>query len=85
MACEPPPCLGLMSVANANWGPVLHCLPMPTENRNAQIVARSLAAVWHPCTQMKHHERFPLVPIVKGEGAWLIDAEGHRYLDAVLE
>ena len=56
---------------------------MPTDNRNAQIVARSLAAVWHPCTQMKHHERFPLVPIVKGEGAWLIDAGGDRYLDAV--
>ncbi len=62
---------------------VLNCLPMPPENRNAQFVARSLAAIWHPCTQMKHHERFPLVPIVKGEGVWLIDAEGKRYLDAV--
>ncbi|MEP7155660.1 MAG: adenosylmethionine--8-amino-7-oxononanoate transaminase [Betaproteobacteria bacterium] len=56
---------------------------MPTTNRNTDFIARSLAAVWHPCTQMKHHERFPLVPIVKGEGAWLIDAEGKRYLDAV--
>ena len=56
-------------------------MPMPTTNRD--LVARSLAAVWHPCTQMKHHERFPLVPIVKGEGAWLIDVDGHRYLDAV--
>ena len=54
---------------------------MPTTHRD--LVARSLAAVWHPCTQMKHHERLPLVPIVKGEGAWLIDAQGHRYLDAV--
>ncbi|MEO8104662.1 MAG: adenosylmethionine--8-amino-7-oxononanoate transaminase [Betaproteobacteria bacterium] len=50
---------------------------------NPELVARSLAAVWHPCTQMKHHEHFPLVPIVKGEGAWLIDAGGKRYLDAV--
>jgi adenosylmethionine---8-amino-7-oxononanoate aminotransferase len=32
---------------------------------------------------MKHHETFPLVPIVRGEGAYLIDAEGNRYLDAV--
>ena len=56
---------------------------MATQNRNAEIVLRSLAAVWHPCTQMKHHERIPLVPIVKGEGAWLIDADGKRYLDAV--
>ena len=50
---------------------------------NKKIVARSLASVWHPCTQMKHHERFPLVPIARGEGAWLIDFEGKRYLDAV--
>jgi adenosylmethionine---8-amino-7-oxononanoate aminotransferase len=50
---------------------------------NGEAVARSLAAVWHPCTQMKHHERFPLVPIARGEGAWLHDFEGNRYLDAV--
>ena len=47
------------------------------------MIARSLAAVWHPCTQMKSHERFPLVPIARGEGAWLVDFEGRRYLDAV--
>jgi len=39
--------------------------------------------VWHPCTQMKHHERYPLVPIARGEGAWLFDIEGKGYLDAV--
>ena len=50
---------------------------------NKKIVARSLQSVWHPCTQMKHHEQFPLVPIARGEGAWLIDFEGRRYLDAV--
>ena len=50
---------------------------------NRDVVARSLAAVWHPCTQMKLHERFPLVPVARGEGAWLVDFEGRRYLDAV--
>jgi adenosylmethionine-8-amino-7-oxononanoate aminotransferase len=50
---------------------------------NREVVQRSLAAVWHPCTQMKHHERFPLVPIARAEGAWLHDFEGKRYLDAV--
>jgi adenosylmethionine-8-amino-7-oxononanoate aminotransferase len=50
---------------------------------NRDMVARSLAAVWHPCTQMKSHERFPLVPVAKAEGAWLHDFEGRRYLDAV--
>ena len=56
---------------------------MPTQNRNAEFISRSLKAVWHPCTQMKHLEHVPLVPVVKGAGAWLIDANGNRYLDAV--
>ncbi|MCW5623639.1 MAG: adenosylmethionine--8-amino-7-oxononanoate transaminase [Burkholderiales bacterium] len=54
-----------------------------TSRSNADLTARSLKAVWHPCTQMKAHEAFPLVPIVAGEGVWLIDADGHRYIDAV--
>jgi adenosylmethionine---8-amino-7-oxononanoate aminotransferase len=52
-------------------------------NKNAGLITRSLASVWHPCTQMKHHEQFPIVPITRGDGAWLIDVEGKRYLDAV--
>ena len=50
---------------------------------NARWLARSRAAVWHPCTQMKAHETLPLVPIARGEGAWLVDFDGRRYLDAV--
>ncbi|GJH18549.1 adenosylmethionine--8-amino-7-oxononanoate transaminase [Caballeronia novacaledonica] len=50
---------------------------------NQDWVARSLSAVWHPCTQMKHHERVPLVPIARGKGAWLYDPQGNRYLDAI--
>ena len=46
-------------------------------------VARSLASVWHPCTQMQHHESLPLVAVSHGKGAWLMDHEGRRYLDAV--
>ena len=46
-------------------------------------VARSLASVWHPCTQMQHHETLPLMAISHGKGAWLYDYEGRRYLDAV--
>ncbi len=55
----------------------------PARAGNADMVARSLAAVWHPCTQMKAHERFPLVPIARAHGAWLEDFEGRRYLDGV--
>jgi adenosylmethionine-8-amino-7-oxononanoate aminotransferase len=50
---------------------------------NSDLLSRSKAAVWHPCTQMKRHEAFPLVPIRRGEGVWLYDFDGNRYLDAV--
>ncbi len=37
--------------------------------------------VWHPYTQ---HGLFPrATPIARGEGAYLVDADGHRLLDAV--
>lgn len=50
---------------------------------NAQWTERDLRAVWHPCTQMKDHERLPMVPIRRGRGVWLEDFDGKRYLDAV--
>ena len=50
---------------------------------NASWARRSRAAVWHPCSQMKQHERTPLVPIARASGAWLYDFDGGRYLDAV--
>jgi adenosylmethionine-8-amino-7-oxononanoate aminotransferase len=50
---------------------------------NAPYVARDLAHVWHPCTQMKDHEQLPLIPIRSAQGAWLEDYDGRRYLDAV--
>ncbi|MBI3528567.1 MAG: adenosylmethionine--8-amino-7-oxononanoate transaminase [Betaproteobacteria bacterium] len=51
--------------------------------RNQDLLARSLRSVWHPCTQMKHHEQMPLVPIARGDGMWLYDFDGNRYLDAI--
>jgi adenosylmethionine-8-amino-7-oxononanoate aminotransferase len=50
---------------------------------NKQWMERDLAVLWHPCTQMKDHEQLPLIPIKRGEGVWLEDFEGKRYLDAV--
>lgn len=47
------------------------------------LVERSLDAVWHPCTQMKHHESFPLIAISKGKGAWLYDENGNALLDCI--
>ena len=54
-----------------------------TTSSTSKFQQRSLQAIWHPCTQMKTHETFPLVPIVRGEGAWLYDADGAGYLDAI--
>jgi adenosylmethionine-8-amino-7-oxononanoate aminotransferase len=50
---------------------------------NVDWLERTRAAVWHPCTQMKHLEQTPPLPISRGEGAWLIDHDNHRYLDAI--
>jgi adenosylmethionine-8-amino-7-oxononanoate aminotransferase len=32
---------------------------------------------------MKQHEKLPLVPVARGEGCWLYDFDGRRYLDAI--
>jgi adenosylmethionine---8-amino-7-oxononanoate aminotransferase len=50
---------------------------------NQDLLKRSMQSVWHPCTQMKQHEDFPLIPIQRGEGVWLYDVVGNQYLDAV--
>ncbi|MEJ1966446.1 MAG: adenosylmethionine--8-amino-7-oxononanoate transaminase [Gammaproteobacteria bacterium] len=50
---------------------------------NPSYAARDLAHVWHPCTQMKDHEQLPMIPIRLGEGVWLEDFEGKRYIDAI--
>lgn len=50
---------------------------------NDSWMQRDLAVLWHPCTQMKDHEQLPLIPIRRGEGVWLEDFDGKRYLDAV--
>ena len=37
--------------------------------------------VWHPNTQMSEWSKFP--KIIRGEGMWLIDEDGNRFLDGV--
>ena len=44
---------------------------------------RSRRSLWHPCTQMKQLEAAPPLAIARGEGPWLIDPDGRRYLDAI--
>jgi adenosylmethionine-8-amino-7-oxononanoate aminotransferase len=57
--------------------------PALAEVPHGEWVERSLRSVWHPCTQMQHHEKLPLIPVSHGRGAWLYDHEGRRYLDGI--
>ncbi|OWY30585.1 adenosylmethionine--8-amino-7-oxononanoate transaminase [Herbaspirillum robiniae] len=52
--------------------------PLPQD-----MASRSLRSVWHPCTQMRRHESVPPIAVTHGHGAWLHDADGRRYLDAI--
>lgn len=54
----------------------------PSLSGNAALQQRSRRHVWHPCTQSIRLEAVPPLPIARGEGVWLIDHEGRRYLDA---
>ena len=50
---------------------------------NQALMNRDLQVLWHPCTQMKDHQSLPVIPIRRGEGVWLEDFDGNRYIDAV--
>ncbi len=55
---------------------------------NSALATRDLKHLWHPCTQMHDHgitgeNGVPMIPIVRGDGAWLVDANGRRYLDGI--
>jgi adenosylmethionine-8-amino-7-oxononanoate aminotransferase len=53
------------------------------QTTSSDWIARSLRSVWHPCTQMQHHEEVPLIAVSHGKGPWLYDYDGKRYLDGI--
>ncbi|TFW27784.1 adenosylmethionine--8-amino-7-oxononanoate transaminase [Massilia horti] len=53
------------------------------QETSSDWVARSLKSVWHPCTQMQHHEQVPLIAVSRAQGPWLYDHQGRRYLDGI--
>ncbi|RMW98524.1 adenosylmethionine--8-amino-7-oxononanoate transaminase [Allofranklinella schreckenbergeri] len=68
--------------------PLPPAFPPPAPARAPGLLQRSLAAVWHPCTQMQHHlgagpNALPLLPIVRGQGVWLYGEAGQRWLDGI--
>jgi len=54
--------------------------PAPSRSTDAIDLADSKHA-WHPFTQMKEYQANPRLHLVRGEGSWLIDTEGRKYLD----
>ncbi len=70
----------MASLCDGGKGPD-HIRAMPS--LSADLAARDLAVVWHPCTQMHDHTVLPMLPIARAEGAWLHGHDGRRYLDAV--
>lgn len=48
-----------------------------------KLQEKDLKHIWHPCSQMKDYENFPPIVIKKGNGAYLEDINGKKYLDAV--
>lgn len=55
--------------------------PPPPAARQG-LAQRSIAAIWHPCTQMKRAATVPPLAIARGQGPWLFDDTGRRYFDA---
>jgi adenosylmethionine-8-amino-7-oxononanoate aminotransferase len=45
------------------------------------LSARDLKVIWHPYTQMK--TAGPPIPITRGEGVYLFDDSGNKYIDAI--
>lgn len=46
-------------------------------------VEKDLKYIWHPCAQMKDYEELNPIVIEKGEGVWLYDINGKKYLDCI--
>jgi adenosylmethionine-8-amino-7-oxononanoate aminotransferase len=73
---------------NTNFARYLIALIPTTQDgavlmNNQTLMQADLQHIWHPCTQMKDHERLPLIPIREGRGVYLYDFDGNRYLDAI--
>jgi adenosylmethionine-8-amino-7-oxononanoate aminotransferase len=45
------------------------------------LAERDVQVIWHPYTQMKNP--LPHIPITRGEGVYLFDENGKKYIDAV--
>ena len=49
----------------------------------SELQKKGLKYVFHPCAQMKDFEENPPLVITKGDGIYLIDENGNRYMDCI--
>ena len=54
-----------------------------TSNRTRALIQADREHVWHPFTQASEWDAEDVLVIEGGEGCWLVDTEGKRYLDGV--
>ena len=74
---------GIDALAEAAGALDLSALTMPTTDPTEAVVAADRRHLWHPFTQTSDwREEAPLV-IRSGDGCWLRDEAGHRYLDGI--
>ena len=50
---------------------------------NNDIIKNDLKYIFHPCTQMKDHEKIPIIPIQKAKKSYIYDYSGNKYLDCI--
>ena len=75
--------VGLVRQHLEKKSPPLKLCGSPVRSFMSSIQDRSRQFLWHPCTQMKQLEATSPLAIARGEGPWLIDVDGKRYLDAI--
>lgn len=54
-----------------------------TASTASSWVEKDLKYIWHPCSQMKDYETLKPIVIEKGEGVYLYDTDGKRYVDVI--
>ena len=48
-----------------------------------KLIEKDLKYIWHPFTQMKDYENDEPIIIDRGEGAYIWDCNGNKYIDGI--
>ncbi|MEG0517222.1 MAG: aminotransferase class III-fold pyridoxal phosphate-dependent enzyme, partial [Cetobacterium sp.] len=49
----------------------------------SNLQKKDLEHIFHPCSQMKDYEQLPPIVITKGDGLYVEDEFGNKYMDCV--